>query len=658
MNFSITTAATSLRSWLALLALGAVLVVATPARAANTIYTVGNILSDSNCDYLSVRQALAAAAAQPGGIADIRISWAKDKSLGYTWPSTDSAVEVNNPQAGGIRIIGGYASCSATQPTAGQYTRLTYTDNVDADADHTMLSISGNSTLPRYLDLVNIHMEGASDASKGGPIFGGGIKVSGTSRVFLHNSSVSGFHATTGGGVALLGAGSGSRGLYPQLWMYQGSSIGSNTANNGGGVYSLYGKVWMRGGTVSDNSARLNGGGIYLYDHEEAGDANDNDSIALLLDSDTGENIISGNSAGIDTFSGASGLGGGVYSHNGQIVTRVATAYRKFQTYILNNEANLGGGIYVQGPVQDVGGPFTDVRLYNAYIYGNAARGQGGGLFLKDAVAGLMSSVSGQCNLGFGTVRPGPCSYFASNSATGTDGKGDIPRGGAIYVTDTRSDGISRAALNVYRTWFDNNEDANGLAAVAAAAGASQLLFNRDIFTNNDAKNSGGAASALVYTHTTKDLNFRYNTVLDSNTSTRMFNLYGGTLDVTGSILWGTADRFHPFHFVWFDAGGATMAHHGCLLIRDSDSGTAGVPGVSQLWTGHAPDLNENFAPRGSSAAIDHCDDAGGAPPSDAYNRGVYQVPGVTHRYGKYDLGAVEQDDIIFTNSFGTRPNN
>lgn len=647
----------AMRLWLSLPALLALAVAANLAQAAPpTVYTVGNTLTDSSCDYISTRQALAAAAAQIGGRAEIRISWSSDISLGYTWQSNNSAVTISDPQTN-FHLVGGYASCGASAPTAGQYTRLTYTSNANDDAYHTMISISNaTSHQRRYLDLTNIRMEGASGSNNHGPAFGGGLSATNNVEVALHDSRVSGFHATSGGGVALLGSGTDSS-KFPRLSL-QDSYVSNNTANNGGGIYSLLGRVTMDNGWVVGNSALLKGGGIALYGLEDAGDVSDDSHFSLLLMNNSSDaNTISGNSAGTSSFSTTSGLGGGIYSHYGQIKFESHTGGPGFQSQVLANTANIGGGIYIEGPDAASGGPFTLMRIYSTMFYGNSARGQGGALYMRNAVAGVIAGVGGECQFGFGTPHWGPCMTFVGNQAKGTDGEGAIARGGAIYLHHTRTDGASRPAVNVFRTWFDDNADPEGLAAVAATDGASEISFTRSIFTNNDAKHTGGAASALMYIPTGNGMNFTYNTVLDSNTSTRMFNIAGGTLDVTGSILWGTVDRGHPFHFVWFDSDGANLIHNSCLLVRDSDSGTAGIPGAEYLWTGYAPQLDHHFAPRGSSVAIDYCDEVGN-PSLDAYANTVYDVPGVSRYFGNHDLGAVEQTDIVFANSFGNRPDN
>ncbi len=645
----------ALRSWFVVIGL---LVCSLAQGSPLIVYTVGS----PGCDYFNLRSALDAAATVSGGpgeippLVEIHLAVPEDDSLGYSWNGSNSEVVLADLTAD-ISVIGGYSSCGSTEPAAGAYTTLGYAD-ADSDATHSLLTVSNTLGNPkRYVDLRNIRMLGASDASKGGPTFGGGLRVSGNAFLGLWNSRVSGFHGSGGGGVALIGSSSVTDpSMQPKLLVFRDSVIANNTASAGGGIYSSYGRVVIDGATIIGNTATNKGGGIFMQDLQDAGGTDDDSHFALLLDNHNGPNFISGNVAGNGTYSTSTGLGGGVYSQYGQIMFKRHAGSAKFQSYVSSNEANRGGGIFVQGPSQGFSGPTTWFVTYDTMYNGNLSRGQGGALFLQDAVFGRVDSY-GSCTVGFGSPHTGPCSYFGDNEAEGSDGAGEIARGGAIYLENTRSDGLSYATLLAFRAWFNGNSDPNGTAAVATAGGTSRMLFARDIFTNNAAKNTGGAKSALIYSFNGEDVYFGYNTVLDSNTSTRMFNMVGGDLDVTGSILWGTVDRTHPFHFVWFASGGATMTHQRCLLVRASDDGTAGIPGPEFLWAGSPPDLDARFAPRGGSAAIDHCEPPGGGL-ADAYLNLVHDTPGVESRYGIQDLGAVEQTDIIFANMFGERPDN
>lgn len=621
------------------------------------VYYVGN---STACDYQSLRNAISDASAQVDGTVELRLTYSETNSLGYSWNGNNSEVQITNPGAN-IRIYGGYASCSAAAPTVGNYTTLKY-NNASIDAAHTLLSISNSYTsgARQRVTLKQIRMEGAFDDSFGGAYYGGGLSIAENVEVVLDDSKITGFHATQGGGIFVGTLAEVDPSLYPQVNLDNNSAVDTNTASEGGGIYALFGRVRLAGASVSGNTASLNGGGIYIRDLEDAGNFNESSNVALMIENSSAPlsaTSISSNTAGSASYSSGSGYGGGIFSRYGHIDFKSQTGILA-ETAINSNKANFGGGIYIEGSSQAAGGPFTLARIYSSVFASNSARSRGGALYLKNAVDANFHGSGGPCGVGLG--RRALCSGFFNNMVDGSDGGGILDRGGAMFLVNERVDGASRPIVRVYGNMFDGNGDPNGRVAVAAAGGTgagvgSKMIFNRNIFINNSAS---GNDSVLISSLNGVDLNFRYNTVLDSNTSSRMLAMKGGEVDVTGSILWGTPNRSFPFHFVWFPTAGATMKHSGCLLVRASDDGTTDIPNPSQLWAAYAPQLDARYAPRGGSPAIDHCDDIGGAPPVDAYGNGVYDVPGIAERWGNVDLGAVEQTDIIFASIFGNRPEN
>lgn len=626
------------------------------AVAQTIVYTVGTTV---DCDYNTLRTAIAAAAAQTSGTAFVRISFPTVSSLGYSFNGANSVATISGPGAD-VRIYGGYASCSATVQTPDTYTTLTYF-NAAADATHSMLAITNSTTtaLRRRVIMRQIRMVGAFDEALGGPAFGGAVSVTGNAQLELGDTTVSGFHATNGGGVSVAVLSGTDTSKFPGLVLFDDSAVDENTATYGGGVFALLGRVRLFASSVSDNKASKDGGGIYIVDLENAGDFNVSNNVALVLEDAEGKNRISSNMAGGATYLASEGRGGGIFSRYGHIDVKAQTSTFSLDfgdpTNSFNlNKSNWGGAIYMEGPSQAAGGPFTLLRIDSSYFGGNSARSRGGAIYLLNAADATVSGSGGPCGLGI-LGRP-LCSGFFGNTADGTDGGGVGARGGAFYLRNLRADTFSRPIVRVYGNMFSGNDDPTGLTAVAVAVGpGSNMLFNRNIFVGN---HGSASDSVLIESQNGENVNFRYNTVLESNTTTRMFAMSGGELDVTGSILWGTFDRTTPFHFVWFPFSGATMQHAGCLVIRSSDAGTSGVPNPELLWAGYAPDLDARYAPRGGSPAIDHCDNLGGAPPADAYGNGVYDTPGIAQRYGNNDLGAVEQTDIIFAHTFGQRPTN
>ncbi len=561
------------------------------AQAAPVIYTVG---SGTGCNYTNLRSAIGAATAQVGDTAELRVSLSTDKSLGYSWGGNNSEVHIADAKAL-ITITGGYASCTATTHSTNSYTTLTY-NNAATDAGHTLLTISNSVTtgpLRRVL-FDNFRMVGAFDRSMGEPFYGGGIRVGGFASLEMGYVTVTGFNANYGGGISVENYyGIAEPSKSPRLSLYK-STIDENTAKFGGGINARWARVILRASSVMNNWAEYSGGGILLVGRQDGADFNDVDSLSLMLDNSDGANFIGSNTVAPGVY--ADRKGGGIFSAYGHIQFKPLTGFELTHA-ISSNKADLGGGIYVVGADEPAGGPYTLVEIHNTAFVGNTARNSGGALYLKNAVDATVHGSGGPCGLGI--LRRPLCSEFFGNIAEGSDGGGIGNHGGAIYLVNERRpiDGASRPIVRVYGNMFDGNKDPSGRAAVAATAGAgSKMIFNRNIFINNSAN---ADQSVLISSENEQDVNFRYNTVLDSNTSSRMFNMYGGLLDVTGSILWGTPTRATPFHFVWYQT-----------------------------------------------------------VPTDAYGQGVYDVPGIAERWGNVDLGAVEQTDIIFANMFGDRPEN
>lgn len=618
---------------------------AAPALQAATVLTVG---SAPSCTYPSLRAALAAAATQPGGTVELRVALADDSSLNY---GNGGEVAIANPTAD-IHVIGGYASCSAGTPTPGQ--RTTITKLADAtNGPHTLLTLYNDPAAPRRaVTLEHLVFLGPNDPLLARPTFGGALRVSDNIDVLLQDSGIVGFGAQLGGGIAVTSSASSSRDKFARLVLAD-SGVMSNTAQSGGGIYANNGRVVMRDADVAQNFASNMGGGIFLYDVNVAGSIGDPLNVALLLDNVAGGNTILSNRA-VDQ-------GGGIASINAQVLAQGKAGDRNLQTGIGGNTAAEGAGLYVRGDAD----AYTEVTLRDIAFNDNAATVRGGAIFLEDAVhAQIEPGVAESCRMGT-TVTQIPCAQFFDNAVNPPSGAVPLePRGGAIYLDRARA-GV-RPILYVSGALFDGNRDPRGNAAVAAARNGAELVVQRSIFVRNDARHDAvDSASALIWSET-KPVIFRYNTVLDSNTSTRMFRLKGGSIDVSGSILWGTLDRTLPFHFVWFAENGATMSHNDCVMVRGNDDGTVDVPAPAAGYayaygTNIPPSLDASYAPTSWSPALDYCDEYAVVPPPDAYGNDRQDVPDIANVFsavgrGGWDLGAVEQTDIIYANGFGIRP--
>lgn len=548
-----------------------------------------------------------------------------------------------------IVIEGGYSDCSATTPTsfttlqpsrAGyghlrveNYTlvrraitlrhlhfvdadlaALNFWDNVSAELVDVDVSASGYGiSMAAYVETPAENW--ASVSLSGGTRIHdnayGGIHGRGT--VTLAHATVENNHATSGGGIAVNGVGS-------QIIL--DSSSGNNLIRN--------------------NVANVNGGGIYIYDGAKL----------LIKATSGGVNSISYNGAGI-TINPSIGYGGGIYSEQGDIEFHSGPANAGYHNLMNGNSANYGGAIAVIGANGGDGVDYTNVLLLNSQFGYNTAYQKGGALYSRNAVDWTIDhgSIPG-CSADF----PAPCSVFVSNQAENGgvdyDSSSEEPpqsNGGVIYITDERSDGYSRGIARFYHTLFTHNSDPQGAAAVAAADSSAELVFQRNVFDANDAYQLV-VGTYMIDSHNAKNVNFRYNTVLPTNSTYYLLHTLGGTLDITGSVIETLPFLFGSRLPIWLGEGSAEVLHRGCLvssvslLDKNSDGG----------WVGDAR-IGVGFAPQGGSPALDHCDFT---PPIDFYNRaGAVDTRGVPARYGNYDLGAVEQNDIIFYNDFGIRPN-
>lgn len=208
---------------------------------------------------------------------------------------------------------------------------------------------------------------------------GGGINVGGGSvTVILINSTVSGNNAAQGGGIFLGGLN--------DLLTLTGTSVSANLGSYGGGVEinSTGSTAQINGSTISGNTARYgaSGGAVDI----ESGNATITNST------------LSGNSAG---------NGGGI-----AVLGANSSATITGTTISGNSTNNIwgGGGVFV-----DHGGTAV---IIDDTISGNAATGNGGGLYL--------GSVGGTATIRFTTI--------TNNTTTDVNGAGGLFQDGTTVV--------------------------------------------------------------------------------------------------------------------------------------------------------------------------------------------------------------------------------
>lgn len=585
-----------------------------------TIYAVG---IGTGCTHSTMAGALTAAAADASpGPHQIKV---------VTGTRFVSNLEIDNP-AQDIVIIGGHASCTAAAPTEDARTIL----NSENVAGRRLLQVANNNSNPRR-EVILRRLTLTGGLNPPGLAFGGGLLITGRATVLLRDDTrIEGNAASSGGGVALVNLTSDPD-QFSILFLQTDSRIednqatGAGTAGNGGGIYALGGaRVELWDGSVGLNTARRAGGGVSL-----------GDSIARLeVNPFLGAELVTihNNTAGQSVFNAAEGFGGGIHSAGGRVTVTSIGADAAYGLWMFNNEANYGGAIHMTGT--DAGARAV-ASITNAFVFNNTAVDRGGALYSLNGVQWTINhNRTGDCaTLG---VRA-PCSQFMGNQANRTSGNG--VGAGVVYLT---ADPGSQGAIATFeRTLFSGNADPTGLAAVAEATTGNRLNFRRSVFRNNSA--GGPGTQKTLIGSTGSDMDFYYNTVL-ANSVDAFFYMSGGVLRPQGSVWWA------PGTTLWIPTGGATMAFTTVCLVTHTTVGLGSGPTAS-AWVAD-PRLNSRFVPRASSSAIDHCSESLD-PGTDLYGRTTrVDVPGVANRIGIADLGAVEQDDVVFGNSFGSRPGN
>jgi hypothetical protein len=588
---------------------------ATPALAATYAVGIGTA-----CTHTTIQAAINAAVANPSGPHLIRLTTG-------TW-SIPNGLVLHEPQAD-ITIEGGYASCGAATPTAGQGSTIDATGGNDGGVlDLRRAAPAGPASPTVRLSRLTL-TGGTAEAGIGANPEGGGLRIRGHLAVQLTNGSrVTGNRSAWGGGVFIEGPAS--------ISLRDDSEVSANIATiDGGGIHCVgFGLVGMAGGRLVGNQAGRDGGGIHA------------DACVVFLDGLAGAvNRLVDNVAGT-VFAGAGqGRGGAIHLvGQGALPTwnllSIGTGMESTTLFIGNEARGVagasgtagfgGGAIYVEG----AGTERVVVQIDNAVFANNLATSSGAGISVARAVDLRVSGRAARCSGAFGF---GLCSAFSGHNRA------------AISIDDL---GVADPALTphalVERTRFTANQSASqGVIHAWRNAPGSRVTIRHSVFDQNQTAHvlALRSTAALVYS-----------TVVD--------NGFGGpdlirvtpnagqafALDLTGSILW------QPGTTVVGNAGAGSVAitHRDCLLAHS----TLGLPSPAAIQTA-APALEADWTPSTASPAIDVCHVLGGAPAFDAYgqSRPVDQ-PWRPNLLGAYDLGAIERPlgpgpvDAIFQNGF------
>lgn len=596
-----------------------------PAVADN--YTVG---TEGTCSHANLQAALDAAASTA--------SFSPHVVRVTSGEHLVANVTVTAPQAD-IVIIGGHATCTAISPTGQTILRKSAVPTSARIFEFS--SPASDSTPLRSIHLSNLTLTGGNYTGANG---GGAIYVVGKLSVLLGSRvRIEDNQARNGGAIYLFSPGLGGNRTILSIdggedpvdtpRIVNNRAVGTGANGDGGGIYSLGNTlINISNGIIQNNEAGHNGGGIAM----EAGE-----NALLMMSSATGIPVaIVGNTAGTNGFSDSQGLGGGLYIDKADVLV-IYGEPQTAQVAIQGNQANHGGGMYVEG--RD--GGQADIQFFSSSWLNNIALGKGGAVRANNGVRLVIghSQVGGWCLTGGVLVR---CSQLSSNIARNS-GNAGTPGGAGVHVT--AQDGLPPGAeprVHISRTLVRGNLDQDGQAAVAYAGPRTLVGINSSIIVDNVAT---APESVLLWAEGSARSNITYNTVL-ANTSTRMFRIANGQIHLSGSIVWD------PGKTLAYLPEGATVSHAGCLLSHTLNQLAPGDDLASVVVAN--PALDALHRPRGRSPAIDACGADTFPMPDIGMQERDYDVPGVNNASGIADLGAYEQHHIVFYGGFGNKPTN
>jgi predicted outer membrane repeat protein len=380
-------------------------------------------------------------------------------------------------------------------------------------------------------------LTGGQVISNAAAINGGGIRSHGTLLLAGADvvSNTAGTPSTSGfgGGVYVLGPG----GAFTQT---DDSTVGYNTADNGGGVYVFQGSATLSGGQIVSNTA-LTGGGVYVYKPSGAF-------------TQTGASTVTLNHAYYD--------GGGMYVNQG-------SATVKGGSIIDNSAGDDGGAVYVDS---------GDVTLGGGQIAHNTADDLGGGVFVDrdDAVFTQTGGAAIACNEAQGgggvyvyrgsAILSGQIlSNTAKNGSSGgggiLNGNGSATLSGARVVSNTalgRGGGIySVSTLTLTNTTVRHNRAATGEGGGIFVAGGASLSGGE--VSNNSAGDDGGGVDIESGSVTLNGTRVLSNTAESDGGG--VYN--GGALNVIDTLFRGNSTDA-------FQSRGGGIYNQGALTVSGS----------------------------------------------------------------------------------------
>ena len=252
-----------------------------------------------------------------------------------------------------ITLTGGYVYTHRDFPSFHRWEARSVPAWVNGEDTRRGLLVNGNITATvRFLAF----KYGRAD-------YGGNIYAEDAHLKLVGTPILSGTAVNAGGGVYLKNCG-GSLEIGNTQWSDLLDISGllpvlGNSADYGGGLYVDGGDPILTGLLIRGNRAAYDGGGIYFL--------GDNAAIALGL--------IRSNWAGSN--------GGGLYLDE--------SAAKIAGMQVFSNTATNGAGFYLKGPFTF--NPLELPLIANAYVRHNTASANGGGMYFRESIAGLLNNV-------------------------------------------------------------------------------------------------------------------------------------------------------------------------------------------------------------------------------------------------------------------------
>jgi predicted outer membrane repeat protein len=401
------------------------------------------------------------------------------------------------------------------------------------------------------------------------------------------------------------------------------TQITGNSAVEGGGIYCDGGTVALAT-EVTDNTATTDGGGIRATG-----------GCRIVLED------------GAWVVDNEAQVGGGLYVDGGARVDGQGSAsagrgrrprvpggsegpegVSDFSVLVGYNNADYGGGIFA-------GGAGTEVDLVNCWVASNIATVRAGGLYAADFARVQMRRTAGDC------VVPGACSLLNLNRVEETDGAAGVADdGGFLQLIDT--------AVN-----YNEVVEASPYGSVLFTSGAGSGIKTEGVVLHGNRgadtvfEGRQGAQTSVAFTTAGGNSHFVEGTPVEART---LYLVGGADASIVSSVLWPTSGYQVAI------ASGSQLGPVDCLITQTA----AGLPAGSTRVTVGDPlyrDLaGHDLQPGPGSPMVDACDDAVYEPqfPDLLFRPRGHDHPTESNPPGVlYDLGAWEQWEL-FADGFET----